>query len=100
MQSSLRLTAFDSIELVLSIRAHLKILMTSGSGESKMTGRTYPTGTDRSAALGAALGAAQVSPLEPLAARVLAWGLVPITKHAFSQLESLGAETSIINVRG
>ena len=71
MQSSLRMTPFDSTEMVLSIRVHLKILMTSGSGESKMAGRTYPRG-NRSAALGAALGAAQVSPLKPLAARVLA----------------------------
>lgn len=46
MQSSFRLTAFDSTKLVLSIRRDLKILMTSGGGESKMAGRTYPTGTD------------------------------------------------------
>ena len=71
MQSSLRLTAFGSVEVVLSVKAHLEMLMNSGSGESKMAGRTYPGG-NRSAALGAALGAAQVSPLEPFAARVLA----------------------------
>ena len=83
VQSSSRLPAFNSIELMLYIRADLRLLMTSGGGEKQDGGHDITCG-NRSAAL----GAAEVSPSERLAARVLAEGLVPITKHAFSEMPS------------
>ena len=46
VQASLRLPVFDRIGLVLDIRADLKLLMTSGSGENKMADRADPAGTD------------------------------------------------------
>ena len=45
VQSSLRLAVFDSIGLVLEIKADLNLLMTSGGGENK-TDRADPVGTD------------------------------------------------------
>ena len=44
VQSSSRLPAFDSIELMLDIRADLKLLMTSGSGEKQDGGQDIPCG--------------------------------------------------------
>ena len=68
VQSSLRLPVFDSIGLVLDIKADLKLSMTSGIWKKQDGGQGRPRG-NRSADL----GAAEVSPLDPFAARVLAW---------------------------